>query len=320
VTSRSGAGVAELAAAQHGVVSRAQLLDIGLGYRAIDHRIAGGLLHPIHRGVYAVGHRRLSREGAWMAAVLASGPGAVLSHRSAATLWGIRNTARADIEVTAPRRCRHPKIDAHHVALPADEVTTEAGIPVTNPARTLLDLAAVLTPQQLAHALNEAEIRRLASPLPLDALVARYPGRRGTTALKRALAQLREIGETITKSAFEERFRAFLEDHVLPRPRMNAPLGPYTPDAVWPTARLVVELDSYGIHTTKQAFEQDRARDRALTLAGYRVIRITWRQLTTDADAIAHELSELLEERATPSPRSARRARPPSPATRSAAP
>ena len=177
--------VADLAARQHGVVTRAQLLDIGLGYRAIDDRIARGLLHPIHRGVYAVGHRLRTTDATWMAAVLAC-PGAVLSHRSAAALWGIRATTRAATEITLPRICRRPRIQPHRAVLPDDEVTVERGIPVTNPARTLLDLAAVLTPQQLAHALNEAEIRRLASPLPLDALVARHPNRRGTQALKRA--------------------------------------------------------------------------------------------------------------------------------------
>jgi predicted transcriptional regulator of viral defense system len=124
-----------------------------------------------------------------MAAVLAAGPGAVLSHRSAATLWGIRNTARADIEVTAPRRCRHPKIDAHHVALPADEVTTEAGIAVTNPARTLLDLAAVLDEHRLARAAERAEALRLTSPTSLAELTARYPRRNGTPNVKRLIEE-----------------------------------------------------------------------------------------------------------------------------------
>jgi very-short-patch-repair endonuclease len=255
-----------------------------------------------------------------MAAVLAAGGGAVLSHRSAAALWGIRNPMRASVEITGPRRCRQPRIDAYQVALPDDEITTEAGIPVTNPARTLLDLAAVLPPQQLGHALNEAEIRRLASPTPLDALIARHPRRKGTQALRSALDQQRQTGETFTRSNFETAFLDFAERHGLPRPKMNHPLGPYEPDALWPDHRLIVELDSYAIHTTREAFEQDRARDRALTLAGYRVVRVTWRQLNTDADALAQQLSRLMQERATRKPRSARRARPPSRATRSAAP
>jgi very-short-patch-repair endonuclease len=267
----------------------------------MQDRVARGQLHPIHRGVYAVGHRLLTREGRWLAAVLAAGPGAVLSHRSAAALWGIRNGTSATVEVTAPRQCRRPGIRAHHLVLPPDEVTTERGIPVTNPARTLFDLAAVVSPQQLRHALNEAEIRRLSSPLPLDALIARHPRRKGTTTLNSALADQRQTGEAITKSAFEQAFLDFLDAHALPRPKTNHPLGPYHPDALWPNERLIVELDSYAVHTTRQAFENDRIRDRDLQANGYRVLRITWRQLTTNPDALAAELHSHLT--AGPRPR-----------------
>jgi very-short-patch-repair endonuclease len=284
--------VAELATKQHGVVSRAQLLELGLGYRAIDHRIGDGRLHVIHRGVYAVGHRRLTREGGWMAAVLAGGPGAVLSHRSAAALWGVRRSGH--LEMITPRRCRHPGIRAYRIVLPSDEVTVEQGIPTTNPVRTLFDLASVITPQQLEHALNEAEIRRLTSPLPLDALIARHPRSKGTQALRRALEKQRQIGETVLKSTMERRFLAFVEQHGLPRPKMNEPLGPYFPDALWPAQRVIVELDSYDIHTTRQAFENDRKRDRDLQTAGYRTIRITYRQLTNDPTPLARQLHTLL--------------------------
>jgi len=299
ICSRSGSktnfrAVAELATRQHGVVTRAQLLELEVGYRGVDHWIARRLLHPLHRGVYALGHRKVTREGVWMAAVLAGGPGAVLSHRSAGALWGIRRSSSAATDVTAPQLRRRAGIQSHRAVLPADEVTVENGIPVTNPARTLFDLAAVITSQQLRHALNEAEIRRLASPLPLDALIARHPRRKGIQALTRALEQQRQTGETITKSAFEQAFLDFIAEHDLPRPRMNEPLGPYEPDAVWPEAGLVVELDSYGIHTTREAFESDRARDRALQASGYRVVRITWRQLTANPEALAAELHKCL--------------------------
>jgi predicted transcriptional regulator of viral defense system len=185
-TTRRELAVAELAARQHGVVTRDQLVAIGFGSRAIDDRIARGLLHPIHRGVFAVAHRLRTRETTWMAAVLAAGPAAVLSHRSAAALWGIRPSSRAVSDVIAPRKCRRAGIHAHRTVLPPDEVTVHHGIPVTNPARTLFDLAAVVSPQQLSHVLNEAEIRRLASPVSLDALIARHPRRNGTQALRRA--------------------------------------------------------------------------------------------------------------------------------------
>jgi very-short-patch-repair endonuclease len=314
--------VAQLASRQHGVVTRAQLLEIGFGYRAIDDRIARGLLHAVHRGVYAVGHRLRTREATWMAAVLAAGPDAVLSHRSAAALWGIRNTERAAVEVVSPRLCRRPKIEAHRGTLLPDEIDRERGIPVTTPARTLLDLAEVISEQQLERAINEAEVRRLTSPLPLGALVARHPTRRGTGAIRRILED-DKLGETITRSELEERFLALVDAHNLPRPRMNEPLGPYQPDAAWHDARLIVELDSYPIHTTRRAFESDRKRDRELQAAGYRVVRITWRQLEDEPRAIAEELSALLATPRTPSPRSARRGprrRRPTPATPPAAP
>jgi len=174
------AAIASLAAAQHGVVAREQLAALGLGRGVIDSRVSRGRLHPVHRGVYAVGHPRLSRHGHWLAAVLASGPGAVLSHRSAAALWGIRDTARADIEVIVARQRRRRRgIQPHHIVLPSDEVTIERGIPVTTPARTLLDLAEQLAPQRLERAVHEAEYRRLTTPLPLDALLTRHQGRRG---------------------------------------------------------------------------------------------------------------------------------------------
>jgi very-short-patch-repair endonuclease len=306
ICSRSGSktnfrSVAELASRQHGVVSRPQLLALDVGYRGVDHWIERGLLHPIHRGVYALGHRKVTREGAWMAAVLAAGPRAVLSHRSAAALWGIRRSARAAVDVTAPHLCRRTGIDSHRVVLPADEVTVERGIPVTTPARTLFDLAAFVNGGQLNHALNEAEIRRLASRLPLDALIARHPHGRGIRALKRALDLQRQRGETVIRSDFETAFLDFVDRYGLPRPRMNEPLGPYVPDALWPAARLVVGLDSYGIHATRQTFESDRARDRALTVAGYRVVRVTWRQLTAEPDVFAEQLRTILT--ADPHPR-----------------
>jgi len=286
--------IAGLAARQHGVVARRQLLDAGLRHGAIDRRVARGALHAIHRGVYAVGHAALSRHGRWVAAVLAAGPNAVLSHRAAAALWGIRDAGGPDVDVIAPGDRKRRGIRVHRIALPRDERDEHFGIPVTTPARTLLDLAEVLSPQQLERAVHETEFRRLTSPLPLDALIARHPRRKGTQALRRALQKQRQRGETVIKSEFETAFLDFTERHGLPRPRMNEPLGPYFPDAVWPDQRLVVELDSYDIHTTRRAFEEDRARDRALTTAGYKVIRVSYRQLDSQADQLADQLRTLL--------------------------
>jgi hypothetical protein len=240
-----------------------------------------------------------------MAAVLAAGRGAVLSHRSAAALWGIRPTDRSDIEVSAPRQLRRPGIESHRVALPSDEVTEERGIPVTTPARTLFDLAGVLTPQQLERVVDQAEIRRLTSPTSLGALLARHPGRRGTAALKRILSEQQLIGLTITKSDLENRFVALLDAHGLPRPSANRIVElrdgeTHEADCLWPVHRLVAELDGFQTHGTRRAFEHDRERDRKLQVAGYRVVRITWRQLHDDADTVAGQLRALLRDTVSP--------------------
>jgi hypothetical protein len=293
--------IAELAKRQHGVVARRQLVALGVGHRAVDHRIAVGRLHPIHRGVFAVGHSLLTRPAAWMAAVLAAGPDAVLSHRSAAALWGIRDTARRQVDVIVPRKLRpSPRLEAHRVLLAADEITTEHGIPVTTAARTLFDLAAVLTPQQLERAVDQAEIRRLTSPTSLGALVARYPRHRGTAAL-RAILDAGRIGQTVTRSDLELDFLAFLDAHALPRPSANRIVGlpdrrTHEADCLFADHRLVVELDGFDTHGTRRAFEQDRERDRRLQVAGYRVIRITWLQLTTEPETLAQELRSLLRD------------------------
>jgi hypothetical protein len=296
---RADEAIAMIAAAQHGVLSRAQLLDLGVGPDAIKHRVALGRLHRMHRGVYAVGHRALRREAWSMAAVLAAGPQAALSYRSAADLWGIRASSRARIEISVPRHRRSTtRLEVHVVGMQPDEVTIERGIPVTTPARTLLDLAAIVSPQHLQAAFNEAEVRRLASPTSLDALLARYPGRRGTRALERVLDNHHKNGQTIPTSILERRFLTFLDASGLPRPAtINRPSDHGELDATWPEQRLIVECDGFATHGTREAFERDRAKDRALQVAGWRVVRITWRQLTADADTLAAQLEALLAAR-----------------------
>jgi len=287
--------VAVLAGSQHGVVTRSQLIAAGVGRRAVERRIEWGLLQPLHRGVYAVGHLALRREAWWMAAVLAAGEGAVLSYRSAGAAWGIRDTGRARIEVSVPRHRRSTaRVELHEAEMPHDEVTIERGIPVTTPARTLLDLAAVVSEHELEHAFNEAEFRRLGSPASLAALLARYPRRRGIRALRHVIDNHAKNGATVTRSLLERRFLALIDAHRLPRPAVNR-IGPEGElDARWPDQRLVVECDGFAAHGTREAFEADRARDRELIVAGWRVIRITWRQLTDDADVIARQLARLL--------------------------
>jgi very-short-patch-repair endonuclease len=293
------AAIAALATRQHGVVSHAQLTTLGLGAGAIKQRIGLGRLNPLHRGVFAVGHRSLKREGRWMAAVLAAGRDAVLSHRSAAALWGIRDSRRSVVEVTAPRKRRaRAGLQTHRALLAADEVTVNLGIPVTTPARTLFDLAAVVTPDQLEAAFNEAEYRRLTSPVSVAALLARYPGRRGTCALRRVLDNHAKNGETRTRSEIERALIALVDAHRLPRPRINRTTDHGELDARWPEHRLIVECDGFAVHGTRKAFERDRAKDRARQAAGWRVIRLTWRQLTTEPGTIAGQLETLLGESA----------------------
>lgn len=290
--------IAAVAERQHGIVARSQLTSLGLGRRAIAHRLECGRLHAVHRGVYAVGHRVLSQQGRWMAAVLASGPGAALSHEAAAASWGLRTTARSRIDVTAPaKRGSRRGIRFHSAVLPADEVTVAGGVPVTTPPRTLLDLAGAVRPHALARAVDEAEALRLTDVLSLADLVDRHPTSRGVAALRRILAA-GGLGAAITRSELEDRFLGFLDDAGLPRPAVNALLelrgGPVEADCVWHGARVVAELDGYAHHGTRAAFERDRARDRRLQAAGWRVIRITWRQLHDEPGAVAAEVRALL--------------------------
>jgi len=291
--------VAALAGGQHGVVGRRQLLALGLSRWQVDRRVYRGALIPLHRGVYAVGHRALSRNAHRMAAVMACGEGAVLSHRDAASLWGIRDCRRAVIEVVCAGRTRPVGgIQIHYGRLQSDEVTSRDGIPVTTPSRTLFDLAAVLDRHRLERAFHEAEVLRLLSPLSLPALLARHPGRRGAQALRAILDDLADRGVEVTRSEFEDRFLEVLDDAGLPRPDVNAEiptaLRAYEVDATWTARRLAVELDGSAAHRTRRAFEEDRVRDRALAVAGWTVVRITWRELRDRPDRVAADVANLL--------------------------
>jgi very-short-patch-repair endonuclease len=284
--------VAALAERQHGVVAARQLAELGMGRPAVRHRVARGRLHPLYCGVFAVGHRALGKNGRWMAAVLACGPGAVSSFRGAAGIW--RLLPYFWLEVTVPKRRRGPKeITVHHSPLAPDEVTTENGIPVTTVPRTLLDLAAVLPGRQLEKALNESEVRQHTDPLSLPDLMERHPHQSGIRVLRELLGHLR-LGGTITRSELEARFRDFIRLHKLPIPLFNAPILGFECDCAWPAQRLVVELDGHAVHHTRAAFERDRARDRVLIAAGWRVVRITWRQLLHEPEKIAADLRTML--------------------------
>jgi hypothetical protein len=240
-----------------------------------------------------------------MAAVLFCGVKAVLSHRSAAALWGIRNPSSRAIEVTSPSKSRSRwSIQRHFAALPADEVTTTDGIPVTTVSRTLFDLAAVLRVDAVEQALRQSERLRLHDAFSLDDLLSRYPRHRGNRTIRECLRRRRDLPEGVTREALEARFLAFLAQYGLPRPRLNAwiTLGShrYQVDCLWPEQRVAVELDGYETHSTWSAFQSDRDRDRRLLAAGYRGPRITWHHLDEIPAEIAADLITLLTDRTPP--------------------
>lgn len=283
--------VRDLAAAQHGVVARRQLVEAGLTARKIDGQVARGELVLLHRGVYALGHRQLRREGFWLAAVLAAGSRAVLSHREAAALHAIRQSNRARIDVTAPgRRRSQAGIELHHApTLHSDDITVVEGIPVTTVARTLIDLATVVAPNQLAKAINEAERLRLFDLRAVEEARERVRHRNGPghARLAAALAEQRALATTLTRSVLEDAFLAAIRTAGIPIPRTNAPLHGYEVDALWPAERLVVELDGYAYHRSPRAFQHDRTKSNVLATAGYTVLRFTHDDVTRRPAATA---------------------------------
>jgi very-short-patch-repair endonuclease len=286
-----------LATHQHGVVSRAQLRTAGLHDRAIDRRIASGRLHPVYRGVFAVGHTDLTVKGRWMAAVLASGDDAVLSHTSAAAAWDLRPTGTGSVHVTVPGtpgRRRRAGIRLHRSAmLAAEEATVHDGIPITDPARTLIDLATLLRGRPLEQALDRSEQLGLVDFADLERRMARHPTRPGTPSL-RALLSSYTVGAFVTRSEMEERFLDLCDDHALPRPEVNTLIEGKEVDFVWRGARLIVEVDGYAYHRSPSAFEEDRERDVVLAVAGWQVLRFTWAQVTARSEWVAAAITSRL--------------------------
>jgi very-short-patch-repair endonuclease len=261
-THRIQAAVAAIAARQHGVITTAQLNHCGLKPSQITDWVRAGRLHRIHRGVYAVGHPGLSIEGEWMAAVLACGKGAVLSHRSAAMLWRMLEPRRAVPHVTVTNRngrANREGLRLHRSStLSTSQTTHQLNIPVTKPARTLDDLRRVGPPSEYRRALRQAEFLQLPTGDQPDA--------------------------DRTRSDLETRFLAFCRRHHLPKPAVNARVGPYTVDFVWRQERVVVETDTYRTHGGELAFEEDRQRDLWLAANGYEAVRVTDRRLRRRAD------------------------------------
>ncbi len=287
--------MADLAQGQHGVVATKQLRALGLTKDSIAGWESRGALHRLHRGVYAVGHTAITRRGRWMAAVLASGDGAVLSHRSATALFGAWGSGAGEIHVTVPRKVRSTRsIRRHFSMLPEDEWEVVGGIPVTSAARAILDLAAEKGEAAAESALRELEYLGIYGKVSLPTLLARHPKHPGVSACREALDHLRDDPGGRIRSDLEERFIAFLDAKNIPRPRLNAWLSigddRYQVDCLWPEARVIAELDDWKSHGTKRGFRKDRKRDRRLGVAGYRVVRITEDQIRTEPGELAEDL------------------------------
>ncbi len=292
--SRRELGLAGLATRQHGVLSRAQLLEAGLTPRRIERRLESGRLHCLHRGVYLLGHRRTNRRGYWLAAVLAYGRGALLSHESAAALWGLIGTRRGPIHVTSAHgRAGRRGIALHKGLIHPEDRAKVDGISATSVARTLLDLAETSDDDRMRSAFEEADRLKILNLNSLRRACERGVGRRGLGKAQK-LVDDALAAEAYPISPLEDRFAAFCRKYRLPPALTNVIVLGVEVDVLWERAKLIIELDGFGSHRHRAAFERDRARDAAHAVAGYRVIRITDRRLKAEPAAVAADLRRLL--------------------------
>jgi very-short-patch-repair endonuclease len=287
--------IGDLASRQFGVVTRGQLLAFGLGRGAIAHRVRCGRLRIVHHGVYLVGHEALPELARELAAVLALGERAVLSHASAAEVWGlvpVRASASVEVTVAGRKPGRRPGIRAHRTAaLDPRDLRHRGPLPLTAPARTIVDLAASLHTAELERLIAQARRQRLAREDEIRAAIRRAGRRRGIVALTSLLD-----GDTIayTRSAAERRMISLIRDADLPLPTANARLAGFEVDFLWRRQRLVIEVDGYRFHADRRAFENDRRRDAELVARGYRDVRITWRRLCDEPIVVAARLAAAL--------------------------
>lgn len=302
-TGRGDHGIAELAERQHGVVSRRQLRALGLSEREITARTATGNLHSLFRGTFAVGHRVIGRQGRMLAAVLACGDGAVLSHGSAAELQGLWDKQPIPVDVIPPRRAgrKIPDIRWHNVRRPSPaELEICEGIPCTTVARTLVDMAGRTSFASLSRLVERAAIQRRLEVREVDGVLAR--GRRRGAPNLRAILDLWRRDD-----ARKPRLRSPLEALLLPalvaagvpHPECNVKLRvdggpPLEVDLLWRAQRLAIEADGEETHGTRSAFQEDRRRDQRLVAAGFRVARVTWRQAEGEPAAVTARIKRML--------------------------
>jgi hypothetical protein len=283
--------VAELAARSHGVVTRAELLRAGITDRELRRRVAKGTLVPVHRGVYRVGHAAPSLEARYLAAVKACGQGSLLAGRAAAHLLHLLKRPPSLPEVLTVTQRRPRGVVVHRVRRcdPRD-ATNWRGVPVTNIPRTLVDLAAVLDPPDLARAFHEAVVKHHIKPAAVERILARRHNWPGARKLRRVLGG----DEPVSLSRLESSFIAAVRRARLPLPETNQLADGRYVDCRWPEERLTVELDSYKAHDTRHAWEQDRQRERQARARGDEFRRYTWRDVVEDPEPMLRDLAELL--------------------------
>jgi very-short-patch-repair endonuclease/predicted transcriptional regulator of viral defense system len=282
-----------IAAQQHGIVARWQLLAAGVPAHVIENRQKSGRLQRLHRCVY----RLAPLTGPWereMGAVLSCGRKAALSHRGATALLGLLPRCQGDIAVSVG--CGHPRVRdgvrLYRVPLPAADMTTVAGVPVTTGARTLLDVASIVTPRELEQAAAQALEKRLVTEAEIARMLERYPSRPGARELRALLAS--STPPALARSEAEEQFLAMLRRGQLPVPAVNVYVGGFMVDFYWRTEALVVEIDGFAFHSSRRAMARDRQRDASLTAAGCRVMRFTWADVTRTREATLVRVAQAL--------------------------
>lgn len=279
-----------LAARQHGVVTRANLLELGFSPKAIRHRVATGRLHPVMTGVYSVGRRELSREGRWMAAVLVCGEAAVLSHRSASDLFGIAAESPTHIDISMTRRARlhRPGLRIHaRPTLRISDVTTRLRIPLTSPVQTLIDLATELSERRLERAVNEADKRGLIDPEALRDGLENHAGQPGVRALRGLLDRHTFL---LSDSELERLFVPIALAAGLQLPATKQSVNGFEVDFYWPDLGLVVETDGWHYHRTPATQSRDALRDQVHTAAGLTALRFSHHQVKHEPDHVRHIL------------------------------
>lgn len=280
--------IARIAHRRHGLVSRRELLALGFNDDAILRRLRAGRLHVVHPAVYAVGHRLLTREGVCLAAVLACGDGAVLSHVAAAQLWDLLpvTTERPSVTVRHERGRAVPGVRVHRTRrLPDEHVSRRSAIPVTSVERTIADLAGVASSRRVERALSRAEALGL---VDVPSLLNAIRHRTGAPVVR---ALLEEWTPRLSRSELEERLLGLIVSAGLPRPQVNTRVAGFEVDLCWRAARLVVEADGHAFHGSTAQIERDRRREAVLAARGFAVLRFTWRQATQRP----HEVTSAIE-------------------------